>query len=99
MDLYLTPAVQAKTAILRTTILDLIRMHGLYSEGPELPLADEEEHPPALDEESESENLRDADTVDYESAREEDEEDWYADVRSFHTECRRWRPRKPQTDE
>ena len=37
--------------------------------------------------------------MDYESAREEDEEDWYADVRSFHTECRRWRPRKPQTDE
>lgn len=69
------------------------------SQGPELPLADEEDHPPALDVESEPEDYHDADIVDYESSQEEEEEAWYADVRSFHTECRRWRPRKLQTDE
>jgi hypothetical protein len=59
------------------------------SEGPQLPLL----------EESEPEDEADADTIDYESALEEDEEDWYADVRCFHAEGRKWRPRKPRTDD
>ena len=61
------------------------------SEGPEFPLLEEsepEDHPDADD-----------DTVDYESAQEEEEEDWYADVRSFHTEGRRWGPQEPRTDD
>ena len=59
------------------------------SEGPQLPLL----------EESEPEDEADADTIDYESALEENEEDWYADVRYFHTEGRKWRPQKPRTDD
>ncbi len=59
------------------------------SEGPQLPLL----------EESEPEDEADAGTIDYESALEEDEEDWYADIRCFHAEGRRWRPRKPRTDD
>lgn len=100
MGLRLTPAVQAKTAILKTNILDIIRMHGLVK-GPGLQLADEEEDPmPALDE-SDPEDYHDAgvDTDDYESAQEKGVEGWHADVWSFHAECRRWRPRKPRTDD
>ena len=59
------------------------------SEGPQLPLP----------EESEPEDEADADIIDYKSALEEEEEDWHADVRYFHTEGRKWRPQKPRTDD
>ena len=58
------------------------------SDGPELPLADEqgdEDPPPELEVES---DVEDAETVDY--GLEEEEEWWYADVRAFHSNQQQW---------
>ena len=64
------------------------------SEGPELPLAE------GGDEASSSEGNgsadEDAETVDYETA---EEEDWYVSARAMRTECQQWSKRKPETPE
>jgi len=59
-------------------------------------LADDWEDVPVLSDSDVGENDEDADTVDYETA---EEEDWYVGARAMHTEYRNWRKQKPKTPE